>query len=72
MNECGCLNAEDATESLTQLGRKQLLINGEWRDAAGGETMPVVNPATEEVIAEVAAGGRARTWTRPSRRRARR
>src|SRR5262244_3673152 len=36
------------------LGKKQLLINGEWRDATGGKTMPVVNPATEEVIAEVA------------------
>ena len=36
------------------LGTKQLLINGEWRDASGGKTMPVVNPATEEVIAEVA------------------
>ena len=24
--------------------RKQLLIGGEWRDAAGGKTMPVVNP----------------------------
>ena len=35
--------------------RKQLLIGGEWRDAEGGRTMPVVNPATEEVIAEVAA-----------------
>ena len=40
---------------MTQLGRKQLLIGGEWRDAEGGRTMPVVNPATEEVIAEVAA-----------------
>ncbi len=35
-------------------GKKQLLINGEWRDASTGKTMPVVNPATEEVIAEVA------------------
>ena len=43
---------------MTQLGRKQLLIDGEWRDAAGGATMPVVNPATEEIIAEVAAAGR--------------
>ena len=43
---------------MTVLGRKQLLINGEWRDAAGGATMPVVNPATEAVIAEVAAAGR--------------
>ena len=41
--------------AVTQLGRKQLLIDGEWRDAAGGATMPVVNPATEEIIADVAA-----------------
>jgi aldehyde dehydrogenase (NAD+) len=40
---------------MTQLGRKQLLIGGAWRDADGGRTMPVVNPATEEVIAEVAS-----------------
>jgi acyl-CoA reductase-like NAD-dependent aldehyde dehydrogenase len=37
------------------LGRKQLLIGGEWRDASAGGVMPVLNPATEEVIAEVAA-----------------
>jgi aldehyde dehydrogenase (NAD+) len=36
------------------LGRKQLLINGEWRDASNGAVMPVINPATEEIIAEVA------------------
>ena len=30
-----------------------LLINNEWRAAAAGDTMDVVNPATEEVIAEV-------------------
>ncbi len=35
--------------------RKQLFINGEWRDAGGGKTLEVVNPATEEVIAEVAS-----------------
>jgi acyl-CoA reductase-like NAD-dependent aldehyde dehydrogenase len=40
------------------LGRKQLLIGGEWREATGGRTMPVVNPATEDVIAEVAAATR--------------
>ena len=34
---------------------KQLLINNEWRAAASGGTMAVVNPATEEVITEVAA-----------------
>jgi aldehyde dehydrogenase (NAD+) len=30
-----------------------LLINNEWRSAAAGGTMDVVNPATEEVIAQV-------------------
>ena len=36
--------------------RKHLFINNEWRPAASGRTMEVVNPATEEVIAEVPAG----------------
>ncbi|ESR27025.1 NAD-dependent succinate-semialdehyde dehydrogenase [Lutibaculum baratangense] len=31
-----------------------LLIDGEWRPAASGKTIPVVNPATEEVIGKVA------------------
>jgi aldehyde dehydrogenase (NAD+) len=39
----------------TAVMRKQLFIDGEWRDAAGGKTIEVVNPATEEVIAEVAS-----------------
>jgi aldehyde dehydrogenase (NAD+) len=39
----------------TTLMRKQLFINGEWRDASGGKTIDVINPATEEVIAEVAS-----------------
>jgi acyl-CoA reductase-like NAD-dependent aldehyde dehydrogenase len=39
----------------TAVMRKQLFINGEWRDGAGGKTIEVVNPATEEVIAEVAS-----------------
>jgi aldehyde dehydrogenase (NAD+) len=38
----------------TEMIRKQLFINGEWRDAAGRKTIEVVNPATEETIAEVA------------------
>src|SRR3989442_11448561 len=33
-----------------------LYINTEWRSAASGRRFPVVNPATEEVIAEVALG----------------
>jgi aldehyde dehydrogenase (NAD+) len=37
----------------------RLFINGEQLDAAGGGTHDVVNPATEEVIASVAAAGEA-------------
>src|SRR5438046_980083 len=43
----------------TALMRKQLFINNEWRDAVGGTTIEVVNPATEEVIAEVASADKA-------------
>jgi aldehyde dehydrogenase (NAD+) len=39
----------------TSMIRKQLFINNEWREPAGGKTIEVVNPATEEVIAEVAS-----------------
>jgi succinate-semialdehyde dehydrogenase / glutarate-semialdehyde dehydrogenase len=35
-----------------------LFIDGRWRKAAGGATFVVENPATHEVIAEVADGGR--------------
>jgi aldehyde dehydrogenase (NAD+) len=38
---------------------KKLLIGNEWRDAASGATMEIVNPATEETIATVAAAGQA-------------
>jgi acyl-CoA reductase-like NAD-dependent aldehyde dehydrogenase len=31
----------------------QVFIGGEWLNAASGDTMEVLNPATEEVIAEV-------------------
>src|SRR5262245_27855219 len=44
------------TSSVT---RKQLFINNEWRDASGGKALEVVNPATEEVIAEVASAEQA-------------
>jgi acyl-CoA reductase-like NAD-dependent aldehyde dehydrogenase len=43
----------------TSVMRKQLFINNEWRDAAGGQTLEVVNPATEDVIAEVASAEQA-------------
>jgi succinate-semialdehyde dehydrogenase/glutarate-semialdehyde dehydrogenase len=37
--------------------KKQAFINGEWVDADSGETFPVRNPATGDVIAEVAKAG---------------
>lgn len=36
-------------------------INGQWVDADSGETFPVYNPATQELIAEVASVGQAET-----------
>ena len=31
----------------------QLYIDGSWRDGAGGETMPAVNPFNQEVWAHI-------------------
>ena len=39
--------------------RKRLFIDGQWVDAADGRTLGVINPATEEVLEEIAYGGRA-------------
>src|SRR5258708_21367053 len=40
---------------------KRMLIDGKWVDADNGRTIGVINPATEDVINEVAYGGRAET-----------
>ena len=37
----------------------KLLIDGQWRDSVSGKTFETINPATEEVIAEVAEGDKA-------------
>src|SRR6202046_5234828 len=37
----------------------QLYIDGKWRPAASGKTIPVLNPATEEVVGTVAHAGKA-------------
>jgi aldehyde dehydrogenase (NAD+) len=39
----------------TAVDQKKLLINNEWRSSSSGGTMEVINPATEEVVASVAA-----------------
>ena len=45
-----------ATKEQTVLDRvaKQLFIGGEWRDASGGATLPIEDPATGETLCEVA------------------
>ncbi len=47
-----------ATEEQTIVEKvpKKLYIGGEWRDASGGGTLDVIDPATEEPICEVADG----------------
>src|SRR5262245_49254991 len=37
---------------------RQLFINGQWKDSASGKRLDVDNPATEQIIAQVAFGGR--------------
>jgi len=38
---------------------RKMLINGKWVNAASGKTFPTYNPATGEVLAQVAEGDRA-------------
>jgi succinate-semialdehyde dehydrogenase/glutarate-semialdehyde dehydrogenase len=40
---------------------KRMYIDGKWTAADNGRTLGVINPATEEVIEEIAYGGRAET-----------
>jgi phenylacetaldehyde dehydrogenase len=50
--------AVQLTDSVTRYVAKtrQMLINGKWVDAASGKTFPTYNPATGEVLANVAEG----------------
>ena len=45
----------------TKLLRQKCYIDGEWRDAAGGKTIDVVNPATQEKIGTVPRMGAVET-----------
>ena len=49
---------EPKTRNLVGAKRK-LLIDGKWVDAQSGETFPVYNPATGEVMDQCAAGDKA-------------
>jgi succinate-semialdehyde dehydrogenase/glutarate-semialdehyde dehydrogenase len=43
-----------AEQAVIDKVEKKLFIGGEWRDASGGGTLEVIDPATEEPICEVA------------------
>src|SRR5579863_1566129 len=38
--------------------KHKILINGKWTDSASGKTFPTFNPATGEVLSQVAEGDR--------------
>ena len=42
--------------AVTSAQKYQMFINGEWAAGNSGETFPVYDPSTEQVIAEVPAG----------------
>ena len=48
-------SVEQRAESFVR-SRRKLLIGGEWVEAASGQTFETINPATEDVLAEVAHG----------------
>jgi succinate-semialdehyde dehydrogenase/glutarate-semialdehyde dehydrogenase len=47
-----------ATATGPAVKNRQLFINGQWVDSSTGKKLAVDNPATEEIIAEVAFGNR--------------
>jgi NAD-dependent aldehyde dehydrogenases len=54
----------DKTAKFLARGTHPLLIDGQWVQAESGQTIDVINPASEEVIGKVASAGKLR-WTRP-------
>jgi len=49
-----------APDAITRLGLTgQLFIGGEWSNAAGGETLYVIDPATGDILGQVACAGAA-------------
>jgi len=47
---------DNTTVSAPEVRQTKILIGDEWRDAVSGKTFQTSNPATEEVIADVAEG----------------
>src|SRR5580658_600485 len=46
-------------EKRAAVSATKLLINNQWVDSASGKTFPTINPATGEVICDVAEADRA-------------
>ncbi len=51
------MTVTEAERALLAAVPRHLLIGGEWRDAEDGRTFPVEDPASGEVLAEIADGG---------------
>ena len=47
---------ERETGTIPEVRQTRMLIGGRWCNSANGKTFATINPATEEVIAEVAEG----------------
>ncbi|MCL4465554.1 MAG: aldehyde dehydrogenase [Chloroflexi bacterium] len=54
---CGAKAGTRPSGGLPATSRRRLLIGGRWTDSASGKFFAVTNPATNQVIAEVAEGG---------------
>lgn len=50
---------EQTTIATPEVRQTKILIGGKWQDAASGKTFQTINPATEEVIADIAEGDEA-------------
>ena len=48
------MDTQTSEQSVIEGVKKQLYIDGEWRDAAGGGTLAVEDPSTGEILCEVA------------------
>jgi betaine-aldehyde dehydrogenase len=46
-----------ASDAKIAVRRHKMYVNGEWVEAASGKVLPVVDPSTEEIIAEVPDAG---------------
>ncbi|KAG6554963.1 hypothetical protein Mapa_003548 [Marchantia paleacea] len=55
-SNCSLIRSRLSNEAPVTLKYRKLLIDGKFVDAASGKTFAIVDPRTEEMIAEVAQG----------------